>query len=110
MKVTKGSMLDQEQKSLIIAKVIMGLITVALFCMTYFGLFNTNLYHWHNQAGGLAHIAGIIVFILCGLALIFGEWIVYKVSSDTAWYVAWIVLFVLAICTSCGFNFSDPIK
>jgi len=110
MKATKDSMLDQEQKSLAVAKVIMGAITVVLFAMTYLGLFDTNLYYWHKQAGGTAQIAGIAVFILCGLALIFGEWIVYKVSSDTAWYVIWIVLFALAICTSCGFNFGDPVK
>lgn len=110
MKATKGSGLEQEQKSLIRAKVILGLITVALFCITYFGLFDTNLYYWHKQAGSFANIAGIVLFILCGAALLAGEWIVYKVASDTAWYIVWIVLFGLAIAASCGFNFSDPIK
>jgi len=100
------TMADVEKKSLKTASIVLGAITVLLFCMTYFGLFHTYLYGWHQKASGAAHIGGVILFALCGFVLLAKQWISDKLTSDTAWYVIWIILLVMAIATSCGFNFT----
>lgn len=100
------SMYDAERKSLKKAKIIMGLVTVLLICLSYLNLFHTNLYMWQMKADNSARLLGALIYGLCFIPLIFESWISNAAKSETIWYIIWIALLLAAIATSCGFNFS----
>lgn len=108
METRKGSMLEAEKKSLKTAKIVMGVVTLLVFSMCYFGVPHTYLHYWHERASGGAKLFGGVLFGLAFITLFTEGWISNKFTSETLWYVVWIALLVFGIATSSGFNFTLP--
>lgn len=103
------SMYDAEQKSLKIAKIVMGIVTVILFLITHVGLFNTYFYGWQVRAGNPASAIGKGLFGAMIVTLLLEGWISKKAESDTLWYIIWIVLLLASLLVSFGFNMGLPV-
>jgi hypothetical protein len=102
-----GSAGDQQEKSEMKAKLVMGAVTLLLFAMCYLNLFHTELFQHHLQASWGAKIFGVVVFAAAFLPLVFENWLSDQTESDWLWFVLWIIFFVLSIFVSSGFNFGS---
>lgn len=100
------SMYDAEQKSLKIAKIVMGIATIILFAMSYLNLFHTYLYLWQHRAGMGSDIFGIVFYSAAIIALFAESVISNAAKNETLWYIIWIACLLAGIGVSCGFNFS----
>lgn len=87
-------------------KIAMSVIVVLMLAMTVFGLFSTNLHIWFSKAPVALRILGVLVYLATFLPIIFSDWITDKTQSETAWAKFWVLVFVIAIFTSAGFDFS----
>lgn len=102
-------MYDAEQKSLKIAKVVMGIATVILFMLVHVGLFNTYFYGWQVRAGNPASAIGKILFALMIVTLFAEGWMSNKFRNETLWYIIWIILLIASLLVSFGFNMGLPV-
>lgn len=103
-----NTMADAEKKSLRKYKIIMALISVLLFSMSYFGLFGTYLYYWHKQTSSVTSALGIACYAASFLPLVFQAQIRDKLTSEGAFYIFWFIGIGLGLLVSCGFNFTLP--
>lgn len=87
-------------------KIAMSVIVVLMLAMTVFGLRSTNLHIWFSKAPVALRILGVLVYLATFLPIIFSDWITDKTQSETAWAKFWVLVFVIAIFTSAGFDFS----
>lgn len=108
MKTVKNSMADAERKEWSIAKIVMGVVTILLFLMSYQNLFHTNLFYWHKQAGSVAGGFGILFYALSILCLWIEPWLSAKTQNESLWYIVWFAGIAAGLVVSCGFNFSLP--
>lgn len=103
-KAPKGSMLEAEQKSYKIAKIIMSLVSIVLFLISYTALFHTDIHGWVSSAGAFGRTMGIVFYVMSLGSLIFEPVISDKTSSDWLWFVCWFVSVGMALLCPGGFD------
>lgn len=54
---------ESEKKGELIFHAIISLVAFIVFAMTFFNLFNTNLYDWHKNGGWFSHLIAIGLFL-----------------------------------------------
>lgn len=102
----KGSMGAADQKNTNGFKIVMALVTLLLFFMTYFGVPHSNLYEWHKHAAGFWKFLGVVLFVAMFMPIIFQQKIEDETQSERSWFIIWFILLGLSFLVSAGFDFS----